>query len=171
MKITPIEIEQQQFGRAMMGWNPDEVRRFLADVSRELEGLNRENTRLKEELLRRDQSLEELRANEGQLRDTLAAAGRLSEEIGLSARKEAEVIRAEAEVRAEQIVSDGRNEVVRLSEETRTLKLQRARMLADIRSIIDSHQRLIDTHRDFDQENRTPRLTPKARPVLHGKVR
>jgi len=171
MKITPIEIEQQQFSRAMMGWNPEEVRRFLADVSRELEGMNRETTRLKEELQRRDQSLEELRANEGQLRETLTAAGRLSEEIAENARKEAEVIRAEAEVRAEQIVADARNEVVRLSEETRTLKLQRARMIADIRSIIDAHQRLIDTHRDFEQENRTPRLTAKKRPVLRGKVR
>jgi cell division initiation protein len=171
MKITPIEIEQQQFGRAMWGWSPDEVRRFLADVARDLEGLTRENTRLKEELQRRDQSLTELRANEGQLRDTLTAAGRLSDEIAESARKEAEVIRAEAEVRAEQIVAAGRNEVVRLSEETRTLKLQRARMIADIRSIIDGHQRLIDTHREFDQENRTPRFSAKTRPVLRGKVR
>ncbi len=52
MKITPIDIRQQQFGRTLRGLDAREVDSFLNLVSDELETNLKENNRLREELAR-----------------------------------------------------------------------------------------------------------------------
>lgn len=61
MKITPIDIRQQQFGRSFRGLDGREVDSFLNLVSDELETLQRENNRFKEELARTMRIVEEHR--------------------------------------------------------------------------------------------------------------
>ena len=43
MKITPIDIRQQQFGKSLRGLDPREVDSFLNLVSDELEAATRDN--------------------------------------------------------------------------------------------------------------------------------
>ena len=150
MKLTPIEVDQQQFQRVFRGCDPDEVHRFLDLVSRELEELIRENAGLKEDLKRRDAQIVEFRAHEAQLREALVSAGRMSDEMRASARKEAEVVVAEAEVRAGRIEADARERNALLAAEIHELKRQRARLLGEVRAILGSHARLLDAHEALD---------------------
>ncbi len=150
MKLTPIEVDQQQFQRVFRGCDPDEVHRFLDLVSRELEELIRENAGLKEDLKRRDAQIVEFRAHEAQLREALVSAGRMSDEMRASARKEAEVVVAEAEVRAGRIEADARERSALLAAEVHELKRQRARLLGEVRAILGSHARLLDAHEALD---------------------
>ena len=150
MKLTPIEVDQQQFQRVFRGCDPDEVHRFLDLVSRELEELIRENAGLKEDLKRRDAQIVEFRAHEAQLREALVSAGRMSDEMRASARKEAEVVVAEAEVRAGRIEADARERSALLAAEIHELKRQRARLLGEVRAILGSHARLLDAHEALD---------------------
>ena len=152
MKLTPIEVDQQQFQRVFRGCDPDEVHRFLDLVSRELEELIRENAGLKEDLKRRDAQIVEFRAHEAQLREALVSAGRMSDEMRASARKEAEVVVAEAELRAGRIEADARERSAQLAAEVHELKRQRVRLLGEVRAILGSHARLLDAHEALDGE-------------------
>ncbi len=153
MKITPLDVDQHQFQRVFRGCDPEEVHSFLDLVSREMEELIRDTAQLKEELRRRDTQLEEFRANEAQLREALVAAGRMTDEIREAARKEAELIRAEAELQAEKIRHSAHDQVVALTDECHQLRRQKARVLSELRSIVDGHQRLLETQEELDRES------------------
>lgn len=152
MSITPLDVDQRQFRLVLRGCDPNEVYTFLGQVSRELEDVVRENTHLQEELRGRDESLKEYRQNESRLREALVAAGRMTEEIKESARKEAELIRAEAELHAEKIIASSQERVMQLTEQYQVLRRQKARLLGELSGIIESHRRLVETHEDLDRE-------------------
>jgi len=50
MKISPIEIRQQEFTKKMRGYDPDEVQNFLESLAEELEKFIVENESLKSEI-------------------------------------------------------------------------------------------------------------------------
>jgi len=152
MKITPLDIDQQEFPRVLRGVDPGEVRSFLSQVSRQLEDVVRENQRLEEQLRRQEKQLEEFRAHDGQLREALSSAGRMTEEIRDNAVREADLIKAQAEVDAEKVVADARNELARVSEETRSLKLQKTRLLSEIKTVVESHRRLLEAQEELDRQ-------------------
>ena len=76
----------------------------------------------------------------------------MTDEIKESAKKEATLIKAEAEVEAEKIVSEARTDLARYSEESRTLRLQKTRLLTELRTVLDSHRRLLETQEEMDKE-------------------
>ena len=152
MSITPLDVDQRQFRLVLRGCDPNEVYTFLGQVSRALEDVVRENTHLQEELRGRDDSLKEYRQNESRLREALVSAGRMTEEIKESARKEAELIRAEAELHAEKIIASSQERVMQLTEQYQVLRRQKARLLGELSGILESHRRLVETHEDLDRE-------------------
>ena len=50
MRLTPLDIREQQFRRVMRGMEPEEVTAFLASVASEFEVLLTENKELKQRL-------------------------------------------------------------------------------------------------------------------------
>lgn len=152
MKITPLDVDQQQFQRVFRGCDPQEVHNFLDLISREMEELIRENNGLKEELRRRDHQLVEFRKQEAQLREALVSAGRMTDDIKESARKEADLIRAEAELQAERIQASAQERVVQLTEAYQELRRQKARLMSELRGVVDSHTRLLETQEELDRE-------------------
>ncbi|MGB0647368.1 MAG: DivIVA domain-containing protein [Bradymonadia bacterium] len=152
MKITPIEIERHQFQRVFRGCDPVEVKAFLSQVARQIEDLVRENQVLKETHVRLNDELSELRGHEAQLRNALASAGRVTDEMKEAAQKEAQLITAEATLEAEKIVANARSDLSRLTEENRGLHLQRSRLLSELKTIIDSHRRLVETQEELERQ-------------------
>ena len=62
MKITPLDIQQQQFkGKMFGGLDPEDVDTFLQLVAGELEELIRENTELKDQARRVAANMEEMK--------------------------------------------------------------------------------------------------------------
>jgi cell division initiation protein len=152
VKITPLDVDQQQFQRVFRGCDPEEVHRFLDLVSREMEELLRENNGLKEEIRRKDAQIAEFREHEAQLREALVSAGRMTDEIKESAKKEAELVAAEAQLKAQRIVLDAQERSVSLNGEIGDLRRQKARLVVEIRSILESHRRLLDTQAAIDED-------------------
>ena len=134
------------------GSDPEEVRNFLNQVSRQLEEVVKENQRLQEQLRRQEQQLDEFRAHEAQLREALSSAGRMTDDIRASAEKEAELLKAQAAVQAENIVADARNELARISEESRSLRLQKTRFLSELKTVVESHRRLLEAQEELDRQ-------------------
>ena len=60
MKVTPLEIRQQQFPLRFRGLDPTEVDKFLELVASDTEDLMRENARLREALGKKDQDLQRM---------------------------------------------------------------------------------------------------------------
>jgi len=149
MKITPLDIQQQQFkGKLFGGLNPDEVDSFLQTVAHEMENLNRENTILKEQVQKAAADAEAFVQRERDLRDTLLAAQKISEEMKNNARKESELTIAEAEVQAEKIVADAESRLIQLKNEIQELRMQKAQFEASFRSQLDSHYKMLSLNEE-----------------------
>ena len=128
MKITPIDIQQQQFkGKMFGGLDQDDVDSFLQSVAAEMENLVRENSELKEQQARQNQYLLDVSEKEKELREVMLGAQRITEDMKTNARKEADLIVSEAELKAERILADSERQLSELKsriEETRRQKIQ-----------------------------------------------
>lgn len=146
MKITPLDIQQQQFkGKMLGGLDPDDVDAFLQAVSAELEGLIRENDGLKEQAARQARELEEMAGKEKDLRETMLAAQRITEEMKANAQKEAELIVAEAQLQARRLVDDAERQVADLQSKVQDIRRQRLQFETELKALLDNHARMIES--------------------------
>jgi cell division initiation protein len=117
MKVTPMDIQEQQFKTVFRGYERNEVDAFLDLVSKNMEDLIRENSYVKEELDRLNAEIERLKEMEDTLKNTVIAAQKMSEDFKENARKESDNIVAAARVQAEKIMLDAENRVSQLNAE------------------------------------------------------
>jgi len=143
MKITPLDIHQKRFDRVLRGFDRQEVEAFLGLVAAEFEALVKETLALREEAQRKDEIIAEYRSRERALQETLIAAQKASEEIRESARKEAEITIAEAELQAEKIVQGAHSRFMRIVDDINELKRQRVQFESSVRSLVESHLKLL----------------------------
>jgi len=152
VKITPLDIQQQQFkGKVFGGLNPDDVDTFLQAVAREMENLSRENASLREAVQRSASEAEVMEQREKDLRDTLLAANKISDDMKNNARKEAGLIIAEAEIKAEKIVADAENRLIQLENDLQELRRQKIQFESSFRAMIDSCLKIISINEQNDQ--------------------
>ena len=171
MRITPLDVRKQEFRRAVRGLDADEVHAFLATVADEYEAVLTDNKQLRDKVVELDEKVAEYRNMEKTLRDTLLTAERVMTEARQNARKEAEVILREAQVKAHQATADLQNRVDALRGQMRELRGQRDAFLARLQSLAESQIGLATSYRqDFKADDeRTERLMrdPEG-PSLHS---
>jgi len=148
MNITPLDITQKHFRRAMRGFNREEVEGFLAMVAVEFEALVRENTALREDNHRKAEEIAEFRSREKVLQETLVTAQKASQEIREAARRETQITLSDAELQAEKIVQGAHGRFLRVVDEINELKRQRVQLEGHIRMIVESHLKLLDAFRE-----------------------
>lgn len=144
MRITPIEIQQHQFKSRLIGYDSSAVDHFLEMVADELERLYKQNHELKETLARTRTALEQMKEREKALQDTLMTAQRVTEELKSNARKESEVMLAEAKMQGEQIVRAAEGRRVELINEIQEVKRQKIAFESTLRALIESHMKLLN---------------------------
>jgi cell division initiation protein len=165
MKITPLDIQQQQFKLTFRGFDIHEVDAFLNLVSSEFEELIRESNRMKEELKKREQELSIYKDQEESIKSALVSIQSITENVKLNARKEAELIIAEAKLQAKKIISDAQADLAELTRQCTELRNQRTQLEASIRSVIQGHLNLMHA------EGRMEEPVEREDHVLHKKVR
>ncbi|MAD61060.1 MAG: hypothetical protein CMH49_06070 [Myxococcales bacterium] len=148
IKLTPIEIERHEFKTVWRGYDPDEVRSFLAQVAHQLTTMVREQEKSEEALELKAQRLAQVEDYEIRLRDALIAASSLAEQSREEARRESELLIKEAELQAERILKEGRQSLHQLLSETQSLKRQRERLSVELRSIVESHLRMLENQEE-----------------------
>ena len=152
MNITPLDITQKQFRKAFRGLDPMEVEAFLGLVAVELEALLKDYANLNDDAQRKAEQLAEFRERERALQETLVAAQKASEEIRDSARKEAEITIADAELQAEKIVQAAHTRFLRIVDDINELKRQRLQFETNVRTLVESHVKLLDAFREPSRE-------------------
>lgn len=144
MKLSPIDIQQQQFRRVMRGYCISEVHRFLEVVSEQMMDLVRQNTQLTNELALMTQQRDQLKSHEEELKSVMLQAQRTVDEMRGQAEKEAALIQHDAELRAEKILLNAQNKVDSISEECQDLRRERIRFEEELRGLINTYARLLD---------------------------
>jgi cell division initiation protein len=152
MNITPLDITQKHFRRALRGFNREEVEGFLAMVAVEFEALVRESTALREDNHKKAEEIAEFRSREKVLQETLVTAQKASQEIREAARRETQITLSDAELQAEKIVQGAHARFLRVVDEINELKRQRVQLEGHIRMIVESHLKLLDAFREPAQE-------------------
>jgi cell division initiation protein len=166
MRITPLDVRKQEFRKGMRGLDPDEVYAFLATVADEYEAALNDNKALRERLLELDDKVQEYRAIERTLRDTLVTAERVTVESKDNARREASLIVKEAQLQAERALRDISSEAVRLRQEIQRLRSQRDAYVAKMRVVAESHVKFIDSaERDFRSDEDLPQEPAQPLPA------
>lgn len=144
MKITPLDIQQQQFkGKLFGGLDSDDVDAFLQTVAAELEDLNRENTDLREQLRRITADMDDMRQKETTLRETLLAAQKITEEMKANSQKEANLLISEAELKGEKILADAEKKLAELKSQIQDLKREKLQFETAMKALLDTHYKLI----------------------------
>ena len=144
MRITPIEIQQHQFKTRLFGYDTAAVDHFLELLAGELEGLNKQNNESKETLARTQSILDHLREREKALQDTLITAQQVTEDLKSNARKEAEVLIAEAHLEGERVVRASVEQKMQLINEIQDLKRQKVSFECGFRALVESHLKLLE---------------------------
>jgi len=158
MKITPLDIQQQQFGMRFRGFDIREVEQFLDHMAQAFEQLHRENEALREDVRRLQLEGQGLKKREDTFRRAMVQSQKVLEQLKANAEKQAELIVAEAEIKADKIISHSQARLQRLQEDIIELKRQRVQIEVEIAAVIDAHAKLLEisreSMREVDQEDK-----------------
>lgn len=122
MRYTPVELRHVKPGRAMFGYRRGEVDQVLQDTVESFEEVWRERGELADKLEDLEKSLQEVKQRETLLASTLVAAEKTAAEAIETAKREAEVIVAEAHHEARSITRGAVSERERLFAEVRRIE-------------------------------------------------
>ncbi|WP_052351732.1 DivIVA domain-containing protein [Deinococcus pimensis] len=120
MKLTPLDIRHQEFAGALSGYSRRQVRAFLAELSEQVEDLLREQLAHEGRITELERRIEEYRLGEEELKRTLVAAERITQEMRSVAQREAELVVREAEAERDRVVGDMKSRQAWLEQEFQT---------------------------------------------------
>ena len=144
MKITPLDIQQREFKGRFRGYDREEVQAFLRSVSQTVEELIKENIALKERADKLYQEVGELRKKEASLNDLLVTTQTMAENLKEAARKEADLILREAEMKAEDLLKNAHVDFRTLQRDILDLRKERMLALEKLRSLLQSFSKVIE---------------------------
>jgi cell division initiation protein len=145
MKLSPLDIEHQEFDTSVGGFNKKQVREFLARVADTFEGSLRENQALREDIAKRDKRIEELQTAEAELKRTVIAAERIANEIKQNAKREAELIVEEAEGTRSKIIRDAEERLKSSSSELARLEREHRLFREQFRGLLKAYERSLES--------------------------
>ncbi|MBI9082436.1 MAG: DivIVA domain-containing protein [Desulfobacterales bacterium] len=148
MKLTPLDIQHQQFRVRFRGFDIQEVDAFLEQMAEAFEAMQEESARLNDTILRLQREIRGFREREDSFKRAMLNSQKVIDQMKDNARKSAELVVADAELRAEKLVQHAHGRLVRLHEDIAELKRQRGQIEVQLQSIIDSHARLLELGRE-----------------------
>jgi cell division initiation protein len=152
MRITPLDIQQKQFPMKFRGFDVEEVYAFLEVIREEMEDLLRENANLKETVQRLESQIKDYKDMETTLRETLLTAQQMAEDYKTNARKEAELVVKEAELRADTMLKDTQEKVIKIHEDIVDLKGIRRHFKEEIKRLVESHLKMLEFDKEREEE-------------------
>ncbi len=151
MPLFPIDIKHQEFSGQMFGYSKKEVRAFLDQVAGELEEYQKKQERelarreqlqyeVKQEAMQAGSAVEDLKRREELISRTLVFAEKTKADIVANARKEAENIIHEAELKAKRAIQEAKQYLGVLEHQYLQLKEQKRQFLLQFKVELQSFQ-------------------------------
>jgi cell division initiation protein len=167
MNITPLDIQQQKFKTRIRGFDVREVDAFLEQVANVFESQQRTHKDMQEEVRRLELEIQGYRKREETFKRALLNSQKVLDQMKDNARKSAELIIAEAEVKAEKILNNAHNRLAQLHEDISELKRQRTQIEVQIGSIVEAHSKLLELSKEgakaMDEEDAKVKLLKQAK--------
>ncbi|HZT91117.1 MAG TPA: DivIVA domain-containing protein [Gaiellaceae bacterium] len=123
MRYSPVELRHVRLGRALFGYKRDETDKVLEEVADSFEEVWRERGELADRLEDLEKVLADVKQREALLASTLVSAERAAADAKEAAKREAELIVAEAHQEARSIVRTAQSERERLFVEARRVEV------------------------------------------------
>jgi cell division initiation protein len=144
MKTTSMDIDAIKLKKKAFGYDTAEVDALKRLASDGLEDAARELNQLKEMLAKSMKDLLAHEEREDTLKKTITTAYQMSEGMKGNASKEAEIIIAEARVRANEILMQANKRASEIQNEIFLYKRQRIDLEKSLKSILDYHSHLLE---------------------------
>jgi cell division initiation protein len=143
MKLTPIDIRKQEFKKVMRGYDPVEVDTFMDMVANEFESLLKEQRESRDRIVETDTQLKDYRQIEKALQQTLLQAQETTGKSYETARKEAELILRDAEMKGAKITEQANATLARMTSELSQLQGRREVLLTKLRLLLSAELDLL----------------------------
>jgi len=153
MRISPMDIEQQEFGRSFRGYNEEEVDDFLDKIVKDYEELIKENAKLKEEIDRMKDRLKEFSEIEETLRSALLNTQKSADEIKDRVENKAKLIVEKAEKEAEIIIQKASQKEDEAKNEINNLRRYKFIFKERFRSMLNLYQKMLENEKFEEQNN------------------
>lgn len=144
MKITPLDIRHKEFSRSMRGYKDLEVDEFLDNIVEEFERLFNENIDYRDRLEALEEKIEQYKNIEETLQKTLISAQEQAEELKVNAKKEADLILRDAELKSRSIINDSYAERQKIQRSVQSLKQKHEDLRYQLRSLLEGYMNALD---------------------------
>lgn len=122
MNYTPNDLDNIKFKKGLRGYSEDQVNDVLDNVIQDYELYIKENIELKDRISVLNEGIQHYKNIEESLQNTLVVAQQTGEEIKKNSYDKAENIVKEAELRAQKIINDANQEVIKIRFEYEEMK-------------------------------------------------
>ncbi len=145
MKLMPLDIRQKEFPVMFRGYDQNEVLQFLEKVADQVESLIAEKNQYQETIRGLEEQLKRYQELEETLKKTIITTQQIKDEMKLSAKKEYDLVVAEAKLEANKILSEAQKSITFEEKELQELKRQKELFRDHLRTLINSHLKLLNT--------------------------
>jgi cell division initiation protein len=140
MPYSPVELRHVRLGRSLFGYKRDATERLLDEVAASFEDVWRERGELTDQVDDLAKQLEDIRGREHLLAATLVAAEKSAADSRDAAKRQAELILAEAHQEARSIMRGAQGQRERLFAEARRVEV----LLRGALGIVEESQKSLD---------------------------
>lgn len=148
MSIDIDEITEQRFTIRFRGFDVKEVDAFLVRIAQAYRKLVIENKDMDDRITREEGDLEKAQSENRALRQSVKNTQQILTTIEKNSRQTAEVMIDEARVKSERMLNRTHKRLAQLHQEITEMKRQRIQIEVQIRSILETHGKLLDSSRE-----------------------
>jgi cell division initiation protein len=138
LRISPLDVRNQDFKKSLRGYDPEEVKAFLDAIADTMEEVLKEKEVLESELNALKMKMETFNEMEKSLRDAMVSAQKAGDEAKLNARRNADLMIREAEIEVRQRISDAKRKVDEVFRTRDSVKTEMRAFLPRLRSLLES---------------------------------
>ena len=152
-KFSAEDIANQTFHSRFRGYDQDQVHEFLETLAKQWRELQKSHRELEDELDQQTRELRDYRRREKSLVQALEMARQVAEEIRHQADRDAEMVLADTELKAERMLARAEQRVSELRGEMFELQQQRARFFSETRQMLQSYGSMFDQYEARSRAN------------------
>jgi len=151
MKVTGLEIRQQQFPLRWRGYDAMAVELFLDQVAGRLEELVKENAQLWEALAKKDQEIQSIRLQEKDWKKALLAVQQTRDDLIERGQQQAQLLIAEAQRKVHQCLSEAEQTRHALAQDVQLLMHQKRQLIDGLQTLLSQHLALLNVQERQDE--------------------
>ena len=150
MHYSGLDIQLKEFKKSVRGYDIQEVKNFLDEISKQIESLNFENKVLKDKLREKELLFIDYKQREDIMKETMVTAQKITEGIKQESTREALQIVNQAKIKAESIYREARNNMRTTLDEVNRLKKLKTELISNLKTTIESHLRILNNYEEVD---------------------